>query len=111
MAFQTIIVAFSDPKQATSAVHAVRKLGIPASKIRRHPADAGDAEAARIAIEQESRIWEWLFGRQVKPDDTRLYERAVASGATLISVSVIEEEAERVHDILESFEPLRIAER
>lgn len=108
MAFETIVVAFATGPQATSAIRAVRTLGVPASDIRRHPADLGDAETARAAVEQESGIWKWLFGRQVSASESDVYEEAVKSGGIVVSISVIEEEVERIKNLLSDFGPLSL---
>jgi len=66
MAFETIVVAFSTAQQATSAIHALRAFGIPASDIKRHPTEPVTKLGAKEASAPEGGIWEWFFSRPAK---------------------------------------------
>ena len=111
MAFETLVVAFASAKEATSAIRAVRACGVPANDIRRHPAELGDTEAAKAAVEQDSGIWKWIFGRHISPAESAVYEKAVQSGGTIVSVRIMEEELDRIRGILEEFCPLSLEKR
>lgn len=106
MAFETLVVAFSTPQQATSAIHALRAFGIPAGDVKRHPTEPIAAAEAKEAAVPEGGIWEWLFGRQIPAQETATYEQAIKNGGTVVSVRVIGDEVDRVTDLLSSFEPV-----
>lgn len=108
MAFETIVVAFSTAQQATSAIHALRALGIPPGDIKRHPVEPITEVGAKEASAPEGGIWEWFFGRQILAQDTATYEQAIKNGGTMVSVRVIGDEVDRVIELLNSFAPLNL---
>jgi hypothetical protein len=113
MPYETIIVAFDSAARATAAIHAVRKLGVPASDIKRHPADensVADAAAAVVSAPTEPGFWSWLFGRDAEERQVKLYQQALQRGGTVVSVRVLEDEAERVRELIEAFAPLDLKE-
>ena len=113
MAYETIIVAFENSAEATGAVRDLKRIGVPAADIKRHPVDpASLAEVAAAPLDQPSGgLWTWLFGRDDVVDrQIQIYERALRRGGPIISVRVMEDEASRVKACLDSHGPLDLQE-
>jgi len=113
MSFETIIVAFDDAAKATAAIQDVRRMGVPANAIKRHPAEAGTAaQLAAAAVNDPARpgFWSWMFGREAEERQIRLYQGALRSGGTVVSLRVLADEAQRVREVLEIHGPLDLKE-
>jgi hypothetical protein len=113
MAYETIIVAYEDAGAANDAVRALRRLGIPASDIRRHPVDPKGIEDVAAAPEihaPETGFWAWLFGPELEGAQLAIYRRALDRGGTILSVRVMEDTAAEVRAVLDRFGPLDLKE-
>lgn len=110
LAYETIIVAYETLEAADDAIRALRRLGVPAHDIRRHPvgADADQVAPVPEAKAPEPGFWRWLFGGELDRARLNGYERALRRGGTIISVRVMEEEAGQVTTLLHRFGPLEI---
>lgn len=112
MSYDTIIVAFDSTPLATAAIQAVRRMGVPAHDIKRHPADSTtvDDVAAAVAEETGPSFWSWLFGRDAEQRQVKLYQSALSRGGTVVSVRVLEDEAANVRETLACYGPLDLKE-
>jgi hypothetical protein len=103
MQYQTIIVAFPSTSGALAAVQDLKRMGVPAADIKRHPADP-------VVPEPETGVWTWLFGKETSEREVAAYEVAVRSGGVVVSVRVMDDEVERVRNRLRTHAPLDIQE-
>ena len=114
MSYETIVVAFDSAGRATAAIRDLRRMGVPAGDIRRHPADADTvddvAEAVAAATSEGAGFWAWLFGESGEHRQVRLYQAALERGGTVLSVRVMEDEAVRVRAALAAHAPLDLRE-
>jgi hypothetical protein len=108
MSYETLIVAYESNDKATAAVKALRRIGVPSRDIKRHPVSEDSLEDVAAAPEPPTSkgFFAWLFGNETVEARIRLYQKALDAGGTVISVSVISDEAERVRQLLREFEPL-----
>ena len=108
MSYETIIVAYESNDRATAAVRALRRIGIPPSDIKRHPASADSLEDVAAAPEPPTGkgFFHWLFGKETVNDRIQLYKKALDAGGTVLSVQVIMDEVHRVRAMLREFGPL-----
>jgi hypothetical protein len=108
MPYETLIVAYDSNDKATAAVKALRRIGVPARDIKRHPVSEDSSEDVAAAPEPPTGkgFFAWLFGNDVVEARIKLYQKALEAGGTVISVSIIGDEADRVRRLLKGFEPL-----
>ena len=113
MAYETIIVAYDSIEAANEAVRAIRRMGVPASDIRRHPVDPKGIEEVAAVPEikaPEMGFWDWLLGREMEQRQLAIYRRALDQGGTILSVQVMEDTAKEVRAALDRFGPLDLKE-
>ena len=111
MAEQTLVAVFDTSAHAEAAVRALEQAGVPSGAISRH-AQSGTtvgSTGAATTRPQEKGFWASLFGGDT--DDDTVYDRSVAGGATVVTVRVPEQYAARVHQILESHDPVDLDDR
>ncbi len=111
MAYETLIVAYDRSDRATEAVRAIRRLGVPSADIKRHPVDAGSIADIAAAPDEAagSGIWGWLFGRDEAEERLGLYKTILDRGGTVISLRVMEDEADRMRTELDRHGLLDVA--
>ena len=113
MTDHTIVAVYDTAAHAEAAVRALEAANVPSSAISRHSQQgttSGATTAAAPAAGEERGFWSSLFGAE--PDhDTAVYDRSMASGATVVTVKVPEDHHESVAAILESHSPIDIDER
>lgn len=112
MSDETIIAIYDTPAHAELAAADLREAGVPEAAISIHKGTirADDAGASAPAASHEPGFWSSLFGGS--PDhDTTVYDRSVASGASVLSVKTPDAYVARVMDIVESHSPIDIDER
>ena len=113
MTDHTIVAVYDTAAHAEAAVMALEAANVPSSAISRHSQQgttSGTTITAAPAAGEERGFWSSLFGAE--PDhDTAVYDRSMASGATVVSVKVPEDHHESVAAILESHNPIDIDER
>ncbi|MGI3778615.1 MAG: YsnF/AvaK domain-containing protein [Janthinobacterium lividum] len=113
MTDHTIVAVYDTAAHAEAAVQALEAANVPSSAISRHSqggTTSGATTSAAPAAGEERGFWSSLFGAE--PDhDTAVYDRSMASGATVVSVKVPEDHHESVAAILESHNPIDIDER
>ena len=113
MTDHTIVAVYDTAAHAEAAVRALEAANVPSSAISRHSqggTTSGATTSAAPVAGEERGFWSSLFGAE--PDhDTAVYDRSMASGATVVSVKVPEDHHESVAAILESHNPIDIDER
>lgn len=113
MSDHTIVAVYDTAAHAEAAVQALEAANVPSSAISRHSQNgttSGATTTAAPAVGEERGFWSSLFGAE--PDhDTAVYDRSMASGATVVTVKVPEDHHESVAAILESHSPIDIDER
>ncbi len=113
MTDHTIVAVYDTAAHAEAAVQALEAANVPSSAISRHSqggTTSGATTTAAPAAGEERGFWSSLFGAE--PDhDTTVYDRSMASGATVVTVKVPEDHHESVAAILESHSPIDIDER
>ena len=113
MTDHTIVAVYDTAAHAEAAVQALEAANVPSSAISRHSqggTTSAGAQTAAPAAGEERGFWSSLFGAE--PDhDTAVYDRSMASGATVVTVKVPEDHHESVAAILESHNPIDIDER
>ena len=113
MTDHTIVAVYDTAAHAEAAVRALEAANVPSSAISRHSqggTTSGTTTSAAPVAGEERGFWSSLFGAE--PDhDTAVYDRSMASGATVVSVKVPEDHHESVAAILESHNPIDIDER
>ncbi len=95
MAYETLIVAYDRFDRATEAVRASRLLRVPGADIKRHPVDAASIADIAAAPDEAKRL--------------ALHKRALDRGVTVISVRVMEYQADRVRAELGRYGPSDVA--
>lgn len=112
MAYETVIAAFDDADAATAAIRQLRRLGVPAHEIKRHPVSSMTLEdVARAPVEPAATgFWAWLFGPDTIEARVALYRKALLEGGTVVTVRVLEETIQEVRESLDRFGPLEIEE-
>ena len=113
MTDHTIVAVYDTAAHAEAAVRALEAANVPSSAISRHSQQgttSGATTTAAPVAGEERGFWSSLFGAE--PDhDTAVYDRSMASGATVVTVKVPEDHHESVAAILESHSPIDIDER
>lgn len=113
MTDHTIVAVYDTAAHAEAAVQALEAANVPSSAISRHSqggTTSGATTTAAPAAGEERGFWSSLFGAE--PDhDTAVYDRSMATGATVVTVKVPEDHHESVAAILESHNPIDIDER
>lgn len=121
MTDETIVAAFDTAAQAQAAARDVEAAGIPASCITQHAGtDTGTMVTGSGAVptHKEPGFWAKLFGTEDddytggRHDDT-VYTRTMAGGGSVLSIRIsnVEQDGDRVLDILEAHHPIDIEER
>lgn len=108
MPHKTLIVAYQRAENASAAILALRRLGVPSSDIKRHPVSSQGIEEVAVAPEPPSGsgFFAWLFGSDAVADRVELYRKALDSGGTVISVRVSTEDVNAVYRVLQDYGPL-----
>src|SRR5437764_3946834 len=107
---EMIVAVFDTPAAADAAVRDVEAAGLPAVVIRRYTKDDPELRNYQAARKPQS-FWSWLFGEDNSPSEYQLYDRSLAEGGTVVTVTVGEDQAPRVMDILDRHSPIDLEER
>ena len=121
MTDETIVAAFDTAAEADAAARDVEAAGIPASCITKHAGtDTGTliTGSGATSTHKEPGFWAKLFGdtddhyTSSLHDDT-VYSHTMAGGGSVLSISIknVEQDGDRVLDILEAHHPIDIEER
>jgi len=108
MPYETLIVAYERTANASAAIVALRRIGVPSSDIKRHPVSSESLEEVAMAPEPATGagFFAWLFGQDAVAARIELYRKALDAGGTVISVRVMTDEVNTVHQLLQEFGPL-----
>lgn len=107
---------FDAATEAEAAVRDVEASGLPSAVIRRY---VKDDPALRDYQGRESRrqggFWSWLLGEDTNRDEYRdeyaVYDRSIAAGGTVVTVTVDDAHISRIVEILNRHAPIDIQER
>ena len=110
---EVIVAVFDTASAAEAAVRDVEAAGLPSAVIRRYTKDdpALRDYKSEPAAQKPQSFWSWLFGEDAPVSEYEVYDRSIAAGGTVVTVSVDEAHAARVTDILNQHAPLDIEER
>lgn len=108
MLHETLIVAYQRAENASAAIAALRRLGVPSTDIKRHPISPEGIEEVALAPElpSGSGFFAWLFGSDAVAARVELYWKALDAGGTVISVRASTEEVNAVYRVLQEYGPL-----
>ena len=114
-----IVAVYKTEADATAAAQSLESLGIPPSAIRQY-AEAVHAKAEPVehtsAHTSGGGFWAWLFGDESMTETTRsmytddMYDRRVAAGNAVISVTVDDTKIHETIAALEAHNPVDIDE-
>ncbi len=127
MTQETIVAAFDTEAHAQAAARDLEAAGVPASDISRHPdSTAGQSRTTTMASQaapahKEPGFWGRLFGADDQAytqdatytQDRTVYDRTLDTGGSVISIRIanVEQDGDRIMQILERHNPLDIDER
>ncbi len=110
MAYETLIVAYDRSDRATEAVRAIRRLGVPSatsSGIQSTPARSRISRPRRTRRPGPASGAGYSAGTRRRSGSRHTSRRS--TGGTVISVRVMEDEADRVRAELDRYGPLDVA--
>ena len=105
MAYENIVAVFQTLSAANAAVSELQAAGIGDSDIRLH----SSANAIAPATDGKS-VWTHLLGDDISHSDFDIYEKCVAKGWVVVSVTALVEKAEMVMLILSNHSPVDLDE-
>jgi len=108
MTQHTLVAVFDTPAHAEAAVADLMAANVRADCVSRHNKTPDTTQTTRPA--REPGFWESLFGTDPDPYTT-VYDRSIESGATVVTVKIEEDQADRVMAILERHHPIDLDER
>jgi uncharacterized protein (TIGR02271 family) len=109
---ETIVAVFDTATHAEAAIRELESAGVPASTIRHYTKDdAAYEQRGSTGGTQHQGFWSWLVGADEPGYDRTLYDRAIQSGGTVVTVVTDEHDAERVSSILLAHSPVDFEER
>jgi hypothetical protein len=103
----TVVAVYETAAQAAAAVRDLQAADILPNAISQHT-KALTASGTAHTAPREQGFWASLFGSE---HDTSVYDRSVEEGASVLTVRVPDDGAERVTSILESHNPIDLDER
>lgn len=106
MSYQTIVAAFDSGAHAQAAAAALKAAGF-------HSADISILDKSRspsIGADKPS-LWHRLFGDQVRQHEAAVYDRTIASGGTVLSVRVPDNEVAHATGIIDLHHPIDVHDR
>lgn len=109
---EMIVAVFDTASAAETAIRDLEAARLPSAVIRRYVKDdpaLRDYEGREPP--RQGGFWSWLFGEDAPVTEYEVYDRSIAAGGTVVTVSVDEAHAARVTDILNQHAPLDIEER
>jgi uncharacterized protein (TIGR02271 family) len=106
---ETIVAVYDTPAHAELAAADLREAGIAESSISLHSGTSTASTTSATPVREEG-FWASLFGGE-PAHDTAVYDRSLANGSTVVTVTAPETQVARVMEILESHKPIDIDER
>lgn len=107
---EMIVAVFDTPAAAEAAVQDVERAGLPSVVVRRYTRDDPELREYQAGAKPQG-FWSWLFGEDTSASEYQVYDRSLAEGGTVVTVTVGEEQAARVMDILNRHAPIDLDER
>jgi uncharacterized protein (TIGR02271 family) len=112
MSDETIVAVFETSAAADEAARALEAGGIARSAIERHSKEQPRSEPAKQRDSLPSStgffFWDMMFAAAAPHRDRSSYDRSLERGATVLAVTVSEEEADKVISVLESRSPIEL---
>jgi uncharacterized protein (TIGR02271 family) len=109
MADEIIIAIYDELAHADAAVRDLKAANVPSHAIHQHTKGA-DATGSDTSIAAPDKgFWDSLFGSET--DEASVYQRSMASGSTVVTVTVPAEHFDSVSAILERHQPIDMEER
>src|SRR5689334_17323662 len=111
MSDETIVAVFETRSAADDAARALEAIGIPRSAIERHSTEQPRTEPAKRDSLPPSTgffFWDMMFAAATPHRDRASYDRNLERGATVLAVTVSEEEGDKVMAVLESRSPIEL---
>jgi len=112
MSDETIVAVFESRSAADDAAHALEAIGIPRSAIERHSKEQPRTEPAqqRDSLPPSTGFffWDMMFAAATPHRDRSSYDRNIERGATVLAVTVSEDESDKVMSVLESRSPIEL---
>ena len=115
MSDETIVAVFESRSAADNAARALEAIGIPGSAIERHSKEQPRTEPAKqpdsLPPSTGFFFWDLMFAAATPHQDRSSYDRNIERGATVLAVTVSEDEGDKVMSILESRSPIELDHR
>src|SRR5689334_17822913 len=112
MSDETIVAVFESRSAADDAARALEAIGIPQSAIERHSKEQPRAETAeqRDSLPPSTGFffWDMMFAAATPHRDRSSYDQNIERGATVLAVTVSEDEGDKVMSVLESRSPIEL---
>lgn len=112
---EMIVAVFDTASAAEAAVRDIEAAGLPSAVIRRYTKDdpALRDYKSEPAAQKPQSFWSWLFGEDEPAPryDYQIYDRSIAEGGTVVTVTVDESQTARVTEILNRHGPIDLEER
>lgn len=112
MSDETIVAVFETRSAADDAARALEAIGIPRSAIERHSKEQPRTEPAKqrdsLPPSTGFFFWDMMFAAATPHRDRPAYDRNIERGATVLAVTVSEEEGDKVMSVLESRSPVEL---
>lgn len=109
---EMIVAVFDTASAAEAAIRDLEAAGLPSAVIRRYVKDdpaLRDYEGWEP--KRQGGFWSLLFGEDAPVSEYEVYDRSIAAGGTVVTVSLDEAHAPRVTELLNQHAPLDIEER
>ena len=106
---QTLVAVYDTDTHADAAIRDLTASGVSSEAISKHAKSAGTSATDTATAEHEQGFWGKLFGTAPE-HDAKAYGRSLESGATVVSVWVLGDQADKVSAILEKHNPIGLDE-
>jgi uncharacterized protein (TIGR02271 family) len=111
---EAIAAVFDSPEHADAAVRDLIAAAVAENAIARHTGAEGGrsspGDGVEVARPREEGFWSRLFGGE-RDYDHQVYDRSLASGSTVVTLRVSEDQVALVTEILDRHHPIDIDER
>lgn len=104
---QTIVAVYDTAARADAAVRDLEVAGVPAKAISHYSKNGPVTATGGIEVVESERrrtFWSRLFGLE-PAYDTKVYDRSIDNGATVVSVRMPAEDSDRISNLLEKHSP------
>src|SRR4029079_7526850 len=112
MSDETIVAVFETRSAADDAARALEAIGIPRSAIETHSKEQPRPEPAKqrdsLPPSTGFFFWDMMFAAATPHRDRSAYDRNIERGATVLAVTVSEEQGDKVMSVLESRSPVEL---